>query len=294
MKKRFVIEFQFCIQGSFDATPTFFLYLNMQKTYFFVLLIAMHVINIATAQTYYAAHVQGDIYIQKNNTSLKLGDVIDANDLLKINNNSWAILVGEEGNLFLKAPSPKDSISICSKAIQQIAIEKKTNSINFSLVDNLQAYFEGDQFVFIGNEFQLTLNPDFYPLSPQLFLIYRYEYNERHITIEIPYSKQTIFLNPKILYTYKGEKILPHKTTNTSMYVFNAIDNMPYAAANLNPIWLSNQFVQSELQVLKKAYTAFGKKTTQQMKQGYMQYISDVYGKTDENYLSNWIDNYLE
>ena len=266
----------------------------MLKMRFLFLSLLLCFANISFAQIYYAVHVQGQIQFQNLKKNLGTGDKIDATNLLNFKPNSWAILVGEKGNLFLQAPSNKDSIATCSKAIQPIAGEKKqANAIDYSQVDNLQAYFEGSQFVFIGNDFQLTLNPEFYVLSPQLFLIYRYEYNERHITIEIPYTKQTIFLNPATLYTYKGEKIPPHKTTNNSLYIFNAVDNIPYSAATLNPIWLSDEKVKNEFQALKKAYTLYGK-NFDQMKQGYIQYIREVYGKTDEHFLSKWIDNQLQ
>ncbi len=246
-------------------------------------------------QSFFAVHVQGKIYHTTKHSYLRCGDKIDATDSLEFNTpNTWAVLVGDNGNFFLQQPVKSDSISLVHKALQPIVSStKKVMRKDTLIVDNLQTYFEGEQFVFIGNDFQLTLNHDFYPLSDSLVLLYRYEYNERHITVKLPYAKQTIPFDPRVLYTYKGESIPYAKTTNTSIYIFNALDNMPYFAAKLNPVWLSDQQVDNELTVLKKVYTQQGQ-PNDVMKANYLQYITDVYGKTDELFFYHWVNTHLE
>ncbi len=264
--------------------------------YYSLLLIlpCLFILNTSIAQPYYAIHVQGKISYFTSKKDLRTGDQLEANDTLNFSSNdAWAILVGEHGNVFLQQPNSKDRIALCHQSIQPISSTPKNTPSPKSTVDNLQSYFEGEQFVFIGNDFKLTLNSDTYPLSDSLFILYRYEYNERHITIKVPYQKQTLFFDPLVLYTYKGEKIPYAQTRNTGIYLFNAIDNMPYTAAKFNPIWLREEKIKTELSVLKNFYASKGK-TWSSIKSYCLQYILDVYGKTDEVYYSLWFDHHLK
>jgi len=264
----------------------------LQQIFYSFTLFFMSAIS-CLGQTYYAVHVQGKIYNKTAAQYLRCGDKVEHYDSLEFSSSAnWAVLVGDKGNLFLQNPSLLESDAICYKVMQPI-ISSSSNTNNTKNIDNLQAYFEGEQFVFIGNDFHLTLNAEQYPLSDSLFLIYRYEYNERHITVKIPYTKQTLSFNPEVLYTYKGEKIPHQKTSNTSVYAFNAVDNMPYYAAKFNPIWLSDKLVKDELTVLKKVYLQQGK-TLAQMNVDFFHYILDVYGKTDEAFLNQWISTHLK
>lgn len=252
------------------------------------------IFNTSTAQSLFVVRTQGKIHHPQHQRYLTTGDTIKPNDTLTfLSNNAWAVLIGENGKLFLQQPNPLVAKSLCHESIQPIVSTKKSSTSTKSTIDNLQAYFEGEQFVFIGNEFKLTLNQETYPLSDSLFLLYRYEYLERHITIKIPFQKQTLFFDPALLYTYKGEKIPYSQTRNTGIYVFNAIDNMPYTAAKFNPIWLVEEKIKAELSVLKNFYVYKGEPWSD-IKSHCLQYILDVYGKTDEAYCSLWIDRHLK
>jgi hypothetical protein len=165
--------------------------------------------------------------------------------------------------------------------------KRKTNI----LIKDLKHYFQGDQFVFIGNHFSLPVDTESYVLDDKQFLLYRYKYNERTITHKLPLTKEGIAFEPTFLYEYKGEKIPSQKTTHTELGYFDSNTNIPTLLADFHPIWLNEEQLKEELEVLQNVYLRSKKHkySKTDLTSLFLKYVQDIYGQTDEYYFSEWV-----
>jgi hypothetical protein len=246
----------------------------------------------ATAQTYSVLHTEGTILQTATQTALKTGDTFKTDDSLTFPRVlAWAVVISPKGDLMFvqnTEPSTKLSSQVMTPVERGEHPIKRSTNIP---VKDLKAYFKGNQFVFIGNDFSLPVDSESYPLDEKLFLLYRYEYNSRIITHKLPVVKGEVVFNPVFLYEYKGEKIPYQKTTHTELSYFDSNTNFPTFAADFQPIWLNDEQLKKELTVLLNVYRG-GKKfkeTKVYVNSLFLSYVKDIYGQTDEFYFSEWV-----
>jgi hypothetical protein len=263
----------------------------MKLNFFFFSLLTFFPLAVLS-QDYFIVHVTGKIIHTTTQKELQTGDLLKQEDVLSFSGQkAWAILINTSGQqFFLQQEISGDSAQSVGLTAQ--AIEKTiylATRISKGPVDNLRSYFAGAQFVFIGDDFYLEVDPEKYPLDEKLFLLYRYEYNGRTITHKIPQTKHVIHLSKPFLYEYKGDSISYLKTSNTEITIFNSMTNLPAYAAGLRPIWLNEEQLKKELQLLQKINNR-QKRSRTELKKVFLQYVLDVYGKTDEIIFMNWVE----
>jgi hypothetical protein len=246
----------------------------------------------SAAQTYTVLHTNGKIYPATTTTALQTGDIIKADQVLEFpGQQAWSIVLDATGEqYFIQQPTSADSTHRVKQMVQ--AIEKTAHPVtrsNKAPVQSLRNYFSGAQFVFIGDDFYLEVDPKYYPLDEKLFLLYRYEYNSRIITHKIPQVKNVIHFNKPFLYEHKGDSISYSQTWNTELSYFNSNTNLPVFAAGFRPLWLNEDALKKELLVLQKI-TAYKKMSRSELKKVFLQYVLDVYGKTDEIIFMDWLE----
>ncbi len=262
------------------------------KNSYLILFILLTIPSCSIGQNYTVVHVTGRIYQSGTTRAIRTGDQLKAEELLEFpGQNAWSIVINEKGDqYFIQQPTPTDSLHNVKQSLQ--VVEKTVHPVTRATrqpVQSLRNYFAGSQFVFIGNDFYLELDPKQYPLNEKLFLLYRYEYNSRIITHKLPLNKQLMHLNKSFLYEYKGDSIPYQKTWNTELTYFNSNTNLPGFAAGFRPIWLDEKSLKEELMVLQKVYPR--KKTFHtELKKIFLQYVLDVYGKTDEIIFMDWVE----
>ncbi len=262
----------------------------VKKTFLVFTFSVVHLMS--WAQTYSVLHTEGSILKSSNQKPLVTGDTFLPSDSLTFPKIlSWAVVVSQSGDLFFVQSSDvgskvsKDVIHVIERI--EHPIKRKENVP----VKDLNAYFKGDQFVFIGNDFSLPIDTESYELNEKLFLLYRYEYNSRIITHKLPFIKGSLVFNPTYVYEYKGEKIPAQKTTNTELAHFDSNTNLPTFVARFRPIWLNEEQLKKELRVLLNVYGNKKKNVSKiNVDSLFLSYVQDIYGQTDEFYLYEWID----
>jgi hypothetical protein len=263
----------------------------MKKAFFFFSIIITSFTCIS--QDYTVVHVTGKIILPSTQAELKAGSNLKQEDVLSYpGQNAWTVIINTTTGqqYFLQQQASADTAKSVGQSIQ--FIEKTNYPVTRSSrkpVENLRSYFAGRQFVFIGDNFYLEVDSNNYPLDDKLFLLYRYEYNTRIITHKIPQDKNVIHFNKPFLYEYKGDSISYLKTSNTELSYFNSNTNLPAYAAGFRPIWLDETELRKELQVLQAVYSHL-KKSRNEIKKLLLQYVLDVYGKTDEVIFMEWLD----
>lgn len=244
------------------------------------------------AQTYSVVHTEGTIIQTVTKKALTTGDTFSSSDSLSFPKQlSWAVVASQKGDLFFvqnEGTTTKASPQVIAPIERtEHLVKRKTNII----VQDLKTYFQGDQFVFIGNNFSLPIDTESYTLNEKQFLLYRYEYNARIITHKLPITKEGIAFNPVFLYEYKGEKIPYQKTSNTELTYFDTHTNLPTFLAGFHPIWLSEEQLKKELTVLYTVYQNSKKSKGSKVDFNalFLKYVQDIYGQTDEFYFSAWL-----
>ena len=246
------------------------------------------------AQTYSVLHTEGTIIKTETKKSLATGDTFSAQDSLTFPKQlSWAVVASPTGDLFFiqnTSTSTKASMQLLSPIERtEHPIKRKSDE----LVKDLKKYFQGDQFVFIGNHFSLPIDTESYVIDEKQFLLYRYEYNARIITHKLPLTKDGIAFNAVFLYEHKGEKIPYLKTSHTELTYFNSNTNLPTFLAEFHPIWLNEDQLKKELTVLQKVYSSSKKHKGSKIDYTvlFLKYVQDIYGQTDEFYFSEWVQH---
>lgn len=244
------------------------------------------------AQTYTVVHAEGSIAQSETKKTMATGDTFSFHDSLTfLKQLSWAVVASSTGDLFFvqNSGAPTRVVAQLLSPIEHTEhpIKRKNNE----LVKDLKKYFQGDQLVFIGNNFSLPIDTESYIIDDKQFLLYRYEYNSRIITHKLPLTKDGILFNPVFLYEYKGEKIPHQKTTHTELTYFNSNTNLPTFLAEFHPIWLNEDQLKKELTVLQKIYTNSKKHkgSKNDFTVLFLKYVQDIYGQTDEFYFSEWV-----
>lgn len=263
----------------------------MKKSFYFLFFL-LGATLCSMAQDYTVLHVTGKIYRNGTTAEVHAGDQLNANEILDYPGQSaWSIVIDEKGiQSFIQQPGPRDTIKNVQKSLH--VIEKTAHPVtrdHKGPVENLRKYFAGEQFVFIGDDFYLEVDPKNYPLDEKIFLLYRYDYNSRTITHKIPQTKQVIHFNKPFLYEYKGDSIPYMKTWNTELTLFNSNTNLPGYVAGFRPIWLNEDELKKELLLLQKV-SQRQKMSRTELKKVFLQYVQDVYGKTDEIIFMDWVD----
>jgi hypothetical protein len=247
---------------------------------------------LSVGQSYTVVHVTGKIIVPSSQKKLSVGDALSAKDVLSFpEQEAWAILINSTGEQsFLQSSAKGDTTQFVKQALQ--VIEKTQHPVtrkNNEPVSDLKSYFSGPPFVFIGNDFYVEVDSNVYPLDDRLFLLYRFNFEARIITHKLPHEKQVIHFNKPFLYEYKATHFPYTKTTQTELSYFNATNNIPTFIAAIRPIWLNEEELKKELLIIQKAYSA-QKNSREELKKVFLQYVQDVYGKTDEINFMNWVE----
>lgn len=246
----------------------------------------------SAAQTYSVLHAEGTILQTPTKQAITTGDTFSLKDSLTFPKQlSWAVVASSTGDLFF-VQNTGATTRVASQVLSPIErTEHPVKRNSKDPVKDLKKYFQGDQFVFIGNNFTLPIDTETYTLDEKQFLLYRYEYNSRIITHKLPLTTGGIAFNPVFLYEYKGEKIPAQKTVHTELTYFSSHTNLPTFLAEFHPIWLDEEQLKKELTVLQKVYT--NSKKNKGLKIDFtvlfLRYVQDIYGQTDEYYFSEWV-----
>jgi hypothetical protein len=268
---------------------------NLQYLFLSLLLSFFLITSTFAGEDLYVIHVKGNVSNKATGVILKIGDKINSEDQLKFATQDALVVIMSAKGKYTLSPSAKPNnsnefIAYVNNAMLPLKSNGhlSTRGNGSDLVHDLKAYFGTSTFNIIGEQLELKIDTLKYPLTDSKYLIYRYMNNGTVVSKKIEKRGGQIIINKLALYTYKGNFIDPSKIQNVDIYYYESKDNKSSRLVGFNPQFINEEQLKSELWVQKKILEEQNVKSDQITKE-LVSYVFDVYGKTDESKLVDWI-----
>lgn len=256
-------------------------------------------INPVVAQNYFVVHTDGEILIEKTGESIKPGDKIPEGTFLVFGDKEAKaiVLTRKEGRLLL---SPKSIASKNSKLREEIAkavypsrsyASRAVNMGGGSLqevgVSNLSDYFGEGKFAIIGNELEVKLNSEVYPLDKEkvMVLYYQVSNDKKEANKEInTLPENKILLHKDSLY----HDVEPALTKDNSIYYFNKATEEARKLAGFQPVFIDEAKLLKEVKMIYDFMSEKNMAKGEELYDEMMSFVVDLYGKVDPAFFDAW------
>jgi len=244
----------------------------------------------------YVIHVKGSVTNKTSGAILKIGDKINSEDQLKFaTQDALVVIMSAKGKYTLspsvKANNSNEFIAYVNNAMLPLKSNGhlSTRGNGSEIIHDLKGYFGTSTFNIIGDQLELKIDTIKYPITESKYMIYRYVNNGTVVSKKIEKRGDQLIINKKALYTYKGNYIDPSKIQNVDIYYYDSKANKSSRLVGFNPQFIDEEQLKSELWVQKKILGEQNLSSDQVTKE-LVSYVFDVYGKTDEAKLIDWIN----
>jgi len=269
--------------------------MNSCCNYFLLVFSLVWQLQALAADTYFVIHVKGTVTNQTSGKALKVGDKISSEDKVIFGaSDAAAIIMGPKGKFTLTpSASAKNNTSELSAFVKATMLPLKSNGHlstrgeETTGVSDLKNYFGPAQFAIIGNKHSINLNPLKYTVNDKQIFVYRYVYEGTVITKKIASQGNTIILDKIALYTNKGNYINPEKVKTVEIYSMNTSTNKSQKITSFSPVYISESDLKEQLLVQKKILIE-QKRTEEEINNDLLNFIMNIYGKTDEKVFREW------
>jgi hypothetical protein len=252
-------------------------------------------------------NVKGKILLQSTKQPLVVGDVLNINDKIQFGTVDASAIVYSSirGRVLLHAVGKETKT-----AVKQFWLTVKQNmiptvktgvlssrDINPSYISDLRECIGNEQFLIIGNEQALQLNPEKYKLDKNSYFCFQYEFQGKKVIKQIRFSGQTIFLNRQELFTDKengGSLLMP-----VTLYQVIRTDAKPPETKLISSctlLFIEENIFRKECQTVVSAYKIsrkdeLGIRITdeQALKKVLLDYIIQTYSNTHYPALDKWL-----
>lgn len=269
----------------------------MQKIYFclFTIILLSSFSFLQAEDIYYVIQVNKIVLIQKNQTPLKSGMTITKHEQLLFKSKDAYLVVSNEARsrFIIQSPSRHNAkgefIAFVKDAVLPInghtSLSVRGNSS--PIIADLYEYFGDSTFFVIGDQLKFEVDYTRYKTGSNQFFQISYAQHDSVINTKWTVLENRILTISKNMFTDKDAKtIIPEK-----IEVFWVVRN-PRSCEMLTafrPIFLDEAALKSEYSVI---YELIKKQnlSEEEDEKFIFGYFRDVYGKTDENVLTNWLE----
>lgn len=256
------------------------------------------------AQVYHVVKVQGNITNLNTGKAIKAGDVIQAKDRLAFESVSanMVAIADNRTKYVIKMPKTEkvDKTSLIVLTSQAATAVKSRNAFKSRAfnpdqkeVVDLKQYFGNDRFSIIGNQVNVTLSEQIYPLSPDKFIVFHYNVKDKPVSKKLGFDQQTIKIEADKLKEVKGETITTDEIEGVMVYQYempskNYLEITSFNLLFVDGVALTNEF-NTIIPILRTQ-----KMDDKGIKEYLVDYYVDFYGVTDSKALSEFIDGVLK
>ncbi|HUW07269.1 MAG TPA: hypothetical protein VMW01_13510 [Williamwhitmania sp.] len=254
------------------------------------------------AQVYHVIKLEGSVTNLNSGKTLAPGDVIQASDRLAFESaNASIIAIGDNRTKYiLRMPKMEnadkpDLILLASQAA--IAVKSrnafKTRAFNPDQkeVSDLKQYFGSDRFSIIGDQVNITLSEQKYPLNNSVIIFY-YKVKDKPISKRLKYDQQTISIESDKLKEVRGEMINTNEIENVVVYDYSSPQDYK-EITSFNLLFVNNADLEKEFNTIIPILRS-QKMDDKGIKEYLVDYYVDFYGLTDSKALSAFIDGVLK
>lgn len=254
------------------------------------------------AQVYHVIKLQGSVTNLNTGKILTPGDIIQASDRLAFESADASIIaIGDNRTKYiLKMPKMEnaDKTDLILKAGQAANAVKSRNAFKTRAfnpdqkeVADLKQYFGSDRFSIIGDQVNVTLSEQKYPLSNSVIIFY-YKVKDKPISKRLKYEQQTISIESDKLKEVRGEMINTNEIENVVVYDYSSPQDYQ-EITSFNLLFVNNADLEKEFNTIIPILRN-QKMDDKGIKEYLVDYYVDFYGLTDSKALSAFIDGVLK
>ncbi|SDC97432.1 hypothetical protein [Williamwhitmania taraxaci] len=262
---------------------------------FFVM--AFAVVN---AQVFHVVKVQGNITNLNTGKPIKAGDMVQAKDRIAFESVSASMVAIDDNRSKFLIKMPKtdnvDKTSLIVLVSQATMAVKSRNAFKTRAfnpeqkeVVDLKQYFGSDRFSIIGNQVNVTLSEQMYPLSPDQFIVFHYNIKDKPVSKKLGFDQQTIKIEADKLKEVKGETITTDEIEGVMVYQYEMPSKNYREITSFNLLFVDGAALTAEFNTIIPILRT-QKMDDKGIKEYLVDYYVDFYGVTDSKALSAFID----
>ena len=253
--------------------------------------------SLCAQDTYHVIHTVGNTTIVNKNKTVATGDKIQGADKLKFaNKNAKVIAISPQKGRYIISPAASAKENELEYYVKNVILPVKstgrlsTRGNSKEVVQNLKDYLGTESFVVIGNELSFRVDQSRYPLSENEFFAFRYlaEGISKPVNKMLAYQEDRIFLNKEALFTYEDKEIDHRRVAQVEIFWYNKSTKASRKVLAFQPIFLDEEELKNDLLEFKKVMEDEDMNAAKWFEQ-VVGLIKDVYGRTDEALLKEWM-----
>lgn len=248
-------------------------------------------------ELYNIIRINGKIYNISTGEDLSQGNVLKPKDKLNFeNDNSSGIVISNLRKKYtLRMPydlgSEDDVFAIAELSLNPIMSRGQLSTRGLmgpNGVKDLKTYLSEDNFNIIGDEIDIHLDKNLYPLNDDKFIVFYYKINDQQVAKKVGFDKQYLNINKDKLSESKGEITNSDTLSTVEVYQYEKSSDTKNLITTLNISFINKDKLRQEflaiIPVLKKQNME-----KEEIRQYLFEYFFDVYGNVDETQLNNFI-----
>jgi len=155
-------------------------------------------------------------------------------------------------------------------------------------VKDLKTYLSEENFNIIGDEIDIHLDKNLYPLNDDKFIVFYYKINDMQVSKKVGFDKQYLNINKEKLLESNGEILNSDTLSYVSIYQYEKSTEETNLITQVNISFINKDNLRKEflaiVPILKKQNYE-----NEEIRQYLFEYFFDVYGNVDETQLNNFI-----
>jgi len=247
--------------------------------------------------SYNVIQVNGDIFNVTNSEKLSQGNTLKPKDKLNFKTDAFAYVISEARQKFLlRNPSTEsadqDIFAYAELALSPIRSRGQLSTrgvISETGIKDFKTYLGNENFIIIGNQLDMLMDKNRYPLNNDKFIVFYYKLNNTEVSKKVGFTNQVLRIEKQKLQTSKGITTTSDTIPSVSVYAYSPSTKESELISKVNLRFINPEKLRNELltvtEVLKKQQA-----TTEEIKNYLSQYVFDIYGNIDEEQLKAFID----
>lgn len=265
----------------------------MKPTTYILAFLFLIGITAQAQDTYNVTRVNGNVSFVKSGKQIKPGDVLTPSDQVKFESfDAYLITINQKMARFVLKLNPPVSNAtkqnqVLTATVKDIALVTKRRSLmatrfnpNEKEVTDLKNYFGTDKFSIIGDNVDVALNAQKYPLSDNKFIVFHYKVNNNPVSKMIGYEQQTIKIEKDKILSTKAGPVGGNEVPELSVYLYEKSSRTSEEITKLTLVFVDKETLKNEfktiLPILKRQ-----KMNDEAIKKYLIEYYYDFYGATD-------------